>query len=147
VYFYETVAQTSHKNINQGIFENILKKYRKKSISHLDVYGANGPKWTFSVIFWNSLKNSLIYIFVKFLSYGLLIIHRKLTSGYLLRDNPSFMSTCGILPNEQQTDCLKINMRISTNWSIHIDYRRLNVYDWSIAIQPMSFVLWRSSCR
>jgi hypothetical protein len=25
VYFYETVTQTSHKNINQGIFENNLK--------------------------------------------------------------------------------------------------------------------------
>jgi hypothetical protein len=23
---------------------------------------ANGPKWTFSLIFWNILKNSLIYI-------------------------------------------------------------------------------------
>jgi hypothetical protein len=51
VSFYETVAQTSHKNINQGIFENILKN-REKSIKHIDVYGANaGPKWTFSLIF------------------------------------------------------------------------------------------------
>jgi hypothetical protein len=29
VYYYETVAQTSHKNINQGIFENILKNTEK----------------------------------------------------------------------------------------------------------------------
>jgi hypothetical protein len=29
VYFYETVAQTSHKNINQGIFENVIKNTEK----------------------------------------------------------------------------------------------------------------------
>jgi hypothetical protein len=49
-------------------------------------YGANGPKWTFSLIVWNILKNSLIYIYVRYLSYSLLKIHRKLTSGYLLCD-------------------------------------------------------------
>jgi hypothetical protein len=27
--FYETVPQTSHKNINQGIFENVLKNTEK----------------------------------------------------------------------------------------------------------------------
>jgi hypothetical protein len=41
VYFYETVAQTSHKYINQEIVENILKN-TETSISHIDVYGANG---------------------------------------------------------------------------------------------------------
>jgi hypothetical protein len=51
-------------------------------MSQIDVYGANGPKWTFSLIFRNTFKNSLIYIFVRYLSYGLLRIHRKLTSGY-----------------------------------------------------------------
>jgi hypothetical protein len=35
---------------------------------------------------WNILKNSLIYIFVRYLSYSLLKIHRKLTSGYFLGD-------------------------------------------------------------
>jgi hypothetical protein len=100
VYFYETVAQTSHKNINKGIFENILKNTEKKSISHIDVYGANGPKWTFSLIFWNILKYSLIYIFVRYLSYGLLKVHRKLTSGYLLCDNASLnpWGTCVASP-------------------------------------------------
>jgi hypothetical protein len=29
VYYYETVAQTSHININQGILENILKNTEK----------------------------------------------------------------------------------------------------------------------
>jgi hypothetical protein len=41
---------------------------QKKSISHIDIYGANGPKWTFSLIFWTILKNSLIQIFVRYLS-------------------------------------------------------------------------------
>ncbi len=85
-FFYETLGQTSHRNINQGIFENILKNTEKKSISNIDVYEANEPKWTFSVIFWNILKNSLIYIFVRYLSYSHLKIHRKLTSDYLLCD-------------------------------------------------------------
>jgi hypothetical protein len=35
---------------------------------------------------WSILKNSLIYIFVRYLSYSLLKIQRKLTSGYLLCD-------------------------------------------------------------
>jgi hypothetical protein len=35
---------------------------------------------------WNILKNFLIYIFVRYLSYSLLKIHRKLSSGYLLCD-------------------------------------------------------------
>jgi hypothetical protein len=29
VYFYETVAQSSHNNINQGIFENNMKNIEK----------------------------------------------------------------------------------------------------------------------
>jgi hypothetical protein len=90
VYFHETVAQTSHENINEGIFENVLKN-KEKSISYIDVYGANGPKWTFSLILWNILKNSLIYILVRYLSYGLLKIYRKLTSGFLLCDK-AFLS-------------------------------------------------------
>jgi hypothetical protein len=40
---------------------------------------------------WNNLKNSLIYIFVRYLSYSLLKIHRKLTSGYLLDDKATLM--------------------------------------------------------
>jgi hypothetical protein len=50
VYVYETVAETSHKKINQGIFEKNLKN-AEKSISHIDVYRANGPKWTFFLIY------------------------------------------------------------------------------------------------
>jgi hypothetical protein len=33
VYFYETEALTSHKNINQGIFENILKNTEKNPLA------------------------------------------------------------------------------------------------------------------
>ncbi len=36
------------RNIER-IFERILKK-KEKSISHIDVYGANGPKCTFFLI-------------------------------------------------------------------------------------------------
>ncbi len=32
-------------------FLRMLQRIQKKSISHIDVYGANGPKWTFSLIF------------------------------------------------------------------------------------------------
>jgi hypothetical protein len=38
------------------------------------------------LILWNILKISLIYIFVRYLSYSHWKIHRKLTSGYLLCD-------------------------------------------------------------
>jgi hypothetical protein len=55
------VAQTSHKIINQGIFEKI-QRIQKKSISHMDVYGANGPKWTFSLIFEIFSKITLFYL-------------------------------------------------------------------------------------
>ncbi len=60
----------------------------------MDVYGANEPKLPSPLIFRNILKNSLIYIFVRNLSYGLFKIHRKLTSGYLLCDKTalSFIS-------------------------------------------------------
>jgi hypothetical protein len=50
VYFYETVAQSSHKTINQGIFENNLRN-TEKSIRHTDAYGANGPNGPFSESF------------------------------------------------------------------------------------------------
>ncbi len=33
VYIYETVAQTYHKNVNQGIFENILKNAEKNPLA------------------------------------------------------------------------------------------------------------------
>ncbi len=42
--------------------------------------------------FWNILKNSLIYFFVRYLSYSLLKIHRKLTSGYLLCDKATYLT-------------------------------------------------------
>jgi hypothetical protein len=38
---------------------------------------------------WNILKDSLIYIFVRYLSYSLLKIHRNFRSGYLLGDKAS----------------------------------------------------------
>ncbi len=38
---------------------------------------------------WNILKNSLIYIFVRYLSYSLLKIHRKLAIGFTLCDEAS----------------------------------------------------------
>jgi hypothetical protein len=88
VYFYETVAETFLKNINQGIFENILKNTDKKSISHIDVYGANGPK----DLFLNLLKYSQTFpnlYFMRYLSYSLLKMHRNLTSGYLRSDKAS----------------------------------------------------------
>jgi hypothetical protein len=37
----------------------------------------------------NFLKNSLIFIFVRYLSYSLLKIHVKFTSGYVLCGNAS----------------------------------------------------------
>jgi hypothetical protein len=45
VYFQDTVAQITHKNINHGIIENISKDKGKGpfgSISPIDVYMANG---------------------------------------------------------------------------------------------------------
>jgi hypothetical protein len=45
VYFQDAVAQISHKNINQGIFENISKDQEKGpfgSIRPIDVCMANG---------------------------------------------------------------------------------------------------------
>ncbi len=39
----------------------------------------------------NILKNSLIHIFVRYLSYSLWKIHRKLTSGYLLCDKATLI--------------------------------------------------------
>jgi hypothetical protein len=41
VYFYEKVAQKSHKNINQEILENIVK--------NTNVYGPNGPGLIFDI--------------------------------------------------------------------------------------------------
>ncbi len=88
VYFWDCSSNLSWK-YQPGKFWEYSKEYRKKSISHIDVYGVNGPKWTSFLIFWNILKNTLIYIFVRYLSYGLLKIHRKLGSGYLHCDKAS----------------------------------------------------------
>jgi hypothetical protein len=44
-----------------------------------------------SLNLWNILKNFLIYIFVRYLSYSLLKIHRKLIMAYLLCDKVTLM--------------------------------------------------------
>jgi hypothetical protein len=47
VYFYETVAQTYHKNTKHGIFENILTNTGKVHKPNIDVYGVMDPNRPF----------------------------------------------------------------------------------------------------
>jgi hypothetical protein len=96
VYFQEAVAQISHININKRIFENISKDSWKGPfgpISPIDVFMAYG-------FFLHSLeylfsKNSLVYIFMRCLSYRLIKIHGKITSAYLLCDKASLTHLLG----------------------------------------------------
>ncbi len=46
---------------------------------------------------WYILKKSLIYIFVRYLSYSLLWMQRKFKSGYILCDNTTNFSVRHVL--------------------------------------------------
>ncbi len=105
----------------------------------MDVYGANGPKWTFFLSFWNILKKFPVYSFVRYLSYSLLKKHRKITSGYLcdkdFKGKYSFLD-CISVSMWEETSNVKVYFFLSLitsvsgvfSWRIHIHWKKNNRY-------------------